>query len=532
MRKVVSGIGMMMLVLILVTSAVSEDFNVDDYTWEQLISIREVIDARIAEYEAEDARINGNRHIALPDEDIIVYIGQPYTMKATVEQRTADAPKKTTLVWSSSDPTIATVGPNGQVKGLTVGDVEITASAKDDQNIQRKKTIHVAASVSTLTISDTELYLLLGEEEDASKYQLQTVVTPEEAHDKTVSWTSSDETVATVDDNGNVQAISAGKATITVTTNDTSLKKPKVCECIVTVNQAVESLTLNTTSAKVVVGGSYTLDASVLPDIATQKMLVWESSDPDVATVSRNGLVKGIAGGKCEITCKTTDGTDISSSCIISVIQQVSKIELVGYKKNSVVNLIENENKKILFHVLPESASEKNLRWSSSDQKVASIEESTDLKIVIKAGKAGSCMITGHALDGSDKKIDIKVSVENRFSVEPTGYGNWGTKSGIHWFTTQYINKSASRTVDSITIRYYATDVYGNKLKAYGVGNDEKEDTISITIAPGKKKYIPRIMAYGYKDAKEIYIAIVKVYYTDGTSYNIDSPDYFYCGFE
>ena len=149
--------------------------------------------------------------------------------------------------------------------------------------------------------------------------QLTATVLPEDATDKSVTWTSSDVAVATVDQNGLVTAVGAGTATITATTVDGS---NLTASCAVTVEPNVvlaASIELNQTSASVTEGETLQLTATVMPEDATEKTVTWESSSEDVATVDQNGLVTAVAAGTATITATTIDGSELSASCEVTV---------------------------------------------------------------------------------------------------------------------------------------------------------------------------------------------------------------------
>ena len=147
---------------------------------------------------------------------------------------------------------------------------------------------------------------------------LMATVLPSNATDKSVSWSSSNSGVATVDNNGKVTAVAAGSAVITVTTTDGG----KTATCTVTVTNPavpVQSVSLNKTELSLNVGESVTLTATVLPENADNKAVTWSSSDAAVATVDSNGKVSAVAAGSAVITVKTTDG-EKTATCTVTVI--------------------------------------------------------------------------------------------------------------------------------------------------------------------------------------------------------------------
>ena len=147
---------------------------------------------------------------------------------------------------------------------------------------------------------------------------LTATVTPSNATDKTVSWSSSDATIAYVDSYGTVRAISAGTATITATAGEVS------AECIVTVVVPATSVSLNKTELILEKGKSETLTATVSPSNATDKTVTWTTSDASVATVE-NGVVRAIKVGTATITAKAGNK---SATCAVTV--NDPQTEIVG----------------------------------------------------------------------------------------------------------------------------------------------------------------------------------------------------------
>ena len=145
---------------------------------------------------------------------------------------------------------------------------------------------------------------------------LTATVSPDNATYRNLTWVSSDESIATVDDTGKVTAVSIGKATITVYSADAS----KTATCEVTVCQLIQSITLDHTELELYVGDApVTLTATVLPSEFTMKTLTWSSAYPSVATVDADGKVTAVSSGSTKITVKATDGSNVSAACKVTV---------------------------------------------------------------------------------------------------------------------------------------------------------------------------------------------------------------------
>ena len=147
--------------------------------------------------------------------------------------------------------------------------------------------------------------------------QLTATVLPADASQE-LMWTSSDESVATVSQSGLVSAVAAGHAVITATTIDgTDLS----ASCDVTVlSLQAESIQLNVTTAGLNEGSTLQLTATVLPEECEIKTVIWASNNPSVATVDSNGLVTTHSVGTATITAITTDGSNLSTTCTVTLL--------------------------------------------------------------------------------------------------------------------------------------------------------------------------------------------------------------------
>lgn len=217
-----------------------------------------------------------------------------------------------TVTWSSSDPAVATV-ENGVVTAVGVGEAIITATAGDASATCKVTVQPDAIPVTGVTVTADRTGLYNGE-----VAVLTATVLPENATDKTVTWTSSDETVATVDANGRVTAVSAGSVTITAAAGGVT------SEAVFIVVQGpapvlVGSVNVNPAALNLTEGDARALTATVGPENATNRAVVWTSSNPSVAAVDGNGVVTALRAGSAVITATAIDGGGASGSCTVAV---------------------------------------------------------------------------------------------------------------------------------------------------------------------------------------------------------------------
>lgn len=203
------------------------------------------------------------------------------------------------LIWSSSDNLIATVDSDGNVTGVNTGTAVITATT--ELGVSTSAVVTVNAPVSTdVSFEKNEISLEKGYSE-----KLIVNVVPFDAIDSII-YSSSNTSVASVSNDGIVTAKAQGSATITAETSN-----GKTAYCVVTViapTIAVSSVTLNKTSAVLTSADKIQLNATVLPENATDKSIIWKSSDEAIATVSNTGVVTAVSPGNATITATSNNG--------------------------------------------------------------------------------------------------------------------------------------------------------------------------------------------------------------------------------
>ena len=218
-------------------------------------------------------------------------------------------------------------------------------------------------------------------------------VLPESAADKSVTWTSSNESVATVDANGVVTAIAVGEATITATTVDGS---DLSASCKVTVAPVLAmSIELDKTELDAMEMTEFQLTATVLPENTTNKGVVWTSSDNEIASVDETGLVKMLRVGSVVITATTVDGSNLSASCHITIVVGIDDIE----GDNVIVATIGDNI------VVKNAQLGSNVRVYAADGSIITSEVATDGDVVIEAPVKGIYIV---AIDGKSFKVMVK----------------------------------------------------------------------------------------------------------------------------
>lgn len=226
------------------------------------------------------------------------------------------------MSYTSSDPNVLTVDENGNITAVGIGTAEVAMSSKDGK-ITTSKVVEVVVTPVSLDMVDR---ITLTKEKN-SKAKLEAVVQPEDATHVEIEFTSSNEDVATVNSDGEINAVDVGEATITANIKETDL----TAECVVTVVPDIESIELSDTSLKLKKDGTAQLTATANPEGTSIDGIAFASDAPDVATVDEKGNVTAIADGKATITASVGD---VSAECVVTVDSTVS-IPKTGSNGNS-----------------------------------------------------------------------------------------------------------------------------------------------------------------------------------------------------
>jgi uncharacterized protein YjdB len=241
-------------------------------------------------------------------EEASLVLGTSSTFTATVEPKSA-ANKKVT--WTSSDPTVATITEAGLVTALKLGNTTLTATTVEG-NISASCTLTVTETiidVSSISLKTPPVSVPLN-----GTAQLIVAIIPANATNQNLTWKSSDESIITVNETGEITGKALGVASVTATSVDGGYSAS--AEITVTSGTlAVTSISLPPT-ADTYPGGTVHLTAVIQPALATNNKITWSSSDESVATISQTGLLTGIALGTATITVTTEDGNKTATSLV------------------------------------------------------------------------------------------------------------------------------------------------------------------------------------------------------------------------
>lgn len=300
------------------------------------------------------------------------------------------------ITWKSSEQTIATVSDEGLVTTIRNGSTVITAVTESGKEVSCVvQVVDLSNVVTELTLETNEINLYEGEAR-----LLTHKVKPTKALDQMVTWSSSDDTVAQVETNGLIAGMGAGDAVITCTASS-GVKSEVTVHVKGTLIQFTDK---NITMKK---GKTAKIRYKVQPSGA-QTTISWESSSPDVATVSDNGTVTTIADGQTNIVATLANGQ--TATCKLSVASVPAKT--IRFKKAK-LSMAAGSTATLQYQITPKSASIKAVTWSSSNEEVVTVDEDG----LITAVGVGKADVVGRTHNGKAAKCRITVKTQKASAV-------------------------------------------------------------------------------------------------------------------
>ena len=352
--------------------------------------------------------------VSLNKSEMTLTEGKSETLAATVTPENAE---NKSITWSSNNEAVATVDVNGTVTAKSAGTAVITATSTNGKSAGCTVTVEKKQiPVTEVRLSESTVGIVEG-----STYKLTATVLPENTTDsKSVSWSSSNSEVATVDANGTVTAKRAGTAVITATSTN-----GKTAGCTVTVSKKeipITEISLDKSSATLTEGETTTLVATVLPENTTYgKSVKWSSSNVAVATVDLMGKVTAKSAGTAIITATSENGK--TASCTITVNKKDTNITITEVRLNkSTETLTEGDTTTLTATVLPENTTYgKSVKWSSSNVAVATV----DIMGKVTAKSAGTAIITATSENGKTASCTVTVNKKDTYTGLRDVDGNW-----------------------------------------------------------------------------------------------------------
>ncbi len=392
----------------------------------------------------------GLTSVTLKPEETEVEVGQTITL---APEFTPVVAYDKSMTWTVADSSVAKIEPEGtsnvKVTGL-VGGVTLVKGVAKDGGFVVSCLVKVKEKSTAVTVNPTTKYLQKGK-----TFTIKAEVTSETATDKSITWSTSKKKVATVSSSGVVKGKKIGTAYITATANDGSGASAR---CKVMVVRKVTSLKLNKYKAKVLVGDTCKLKATIKPKNATIKGIEWSSSDNTIATVDSSGRIHGIAAGLVKIRAKAKDGSGKSAVCLVTVMDPVPATG-VDVANN---DLIVAKGRQIQsgIRIAPANSTDK-IKYFSDNKKVAKINK----RGKIYAKKVGQATVYGETSNGQMGYADVLVVAMNRKRLTLRTYDTETLRvdeisQGVTWYSKNPLIASVDQSGKVVGRRRGTTRIY------------------------------------------------------------------------
>jgi uncharacterized protein YjdB len=354
--------------------------------------------------------------ISIDQTELNLYVGDSFKLKATI---TPDNATYKNIEWYSDNDGVATVDAQGIVTAVADGIARIAAVHTNPNTGETfysgacvvNVSTHIA--VSSITIDDATDGKIVMTAGDAPR-SITATVGPDNATNKELIWTSSDEDVANFDQNGNLCALKAGATIIRASAADGG---GATAYCLLTVNSneiTAEKIVLNNSEYTMTKGTSLQLTVTYTPAEPTDKSIRWTSSDPAVAKVE-DGLVTALAAGKAAIIATTANG--LTAVCTVEVAADVIDVESITLNMTNAI-VREGEMLRLNATVAPTNATNQAVIWISDNEAVAKVDEYGIVEALVPGNATITATAGGKSATCAIKVTAIVVEVEEDVDIE------------------------------------------------------------------------------------------------------------------
>ncbi|MEE3343660.1 MAG: Ig-like domain-containing protein [Bacilli bacterium] len=329
--------------------------------------------------------------LVLPSTSIVVGVGVNYNLSASVVPSDASDSK---LNWLSRNELVAFVA-NGVIIGKSPGETTVVVTTNNGIKKEFKVTVvNQKVPIESITVNSDKMDINIGE-----KKKLAYTIAPSNASYKTLR-VDFDKNIIDVNNEGEVTGIKAGSSQVTITSDNGKSASMTVVVASPTVN--VSAIKLNNTKLDMANGDSSKLVASVYPNNATQRNLSWGSSNNKVVVVDGAGNIKAVGVGTATITVSSSN--QIKATCVVNVKDRIVKVNKITLNKSSLAMKVSTVY-NLTATVSPSNASNKAIKWGSSDSKIVSVDNTGKLTAVAP----GKAVIAAASV--SDSNIVAKASI-------------------------------------------------------------------------------------------------------------------------
>ena len=407
--------------------------------------------------------------LELDPTDLIIDVGEVFIIDPVFKPA---KPSNMEVKWKSYDTKIATVNSLGEVEGISRGSTVITCESVDG-GYRSFCLVTVVNPDIVITVNPDNYRLGYGK-----SFTLEATVLNKgkEVDNVELIWTSSDESICSVDENGKIYGEDFGDATITVMLDEEGCEAYATCQ--VRVVREVTSIKLNHTVMTIIKGQTASIEADVQPSNATYTDVTFSSDDEKIAVIDEDGVITAIEVGSTWIWAKAKDNSGKYSRCYVTVIEPVPATGINLSDKQVV--LMAGETKKLVYTIKPYNTTD-DITWSAGDETIATVDGSG----VITARKTGTTMVTIMTSSGKTAQVEVIVIGLSRTTLELPVYTKYstltvdGATGNVRWDvadpTICEVNNGVI-TARKVGTTYVSATVNGRTLRC------------KVTVATNKKK--------------------------------------------
>ncbi len=329
-------------------------------------------------------------------------IGDCFTLTATLSPENAT---NRNVIWKLVSGDAISLSNTGVIQAKKVGEALVRAEAADGSGIKAEcKVVVKPRLVQAISLNATQKNLIIGD-----SFTLTATLSPENATNRNVIWKLVSGDAISLSNIGVIQAKKVGEALVRAEAVDGSGVS---AECKVVVKpRLVQSISLNATQKEVIVGDSFTLTATLSPENATHRNVIWKLVSGDAISLSNTGVIQAKKVGEALVRAEAADGSGITAECKVVVKPRlVQAISLNATRKE----LIIGDSFTLTATAIPENATNHNLIWKLVSGDAISLSNTG----VIQAKKVGEALVRAEAADGSGVSAACKVVVKPRLVQE------------------------------------------------------------------------------------------------------------------
>lgn len=407
--------------------------------------------------------------LELDPTDLVIDVGEIFIIDPVFKPA---KPTNMEVKWKSYDTGIATVTALGEVEGISRGSTVITCESVDG-GFRAFCLVTVVNPDIEITVTPDNYRLGYGK-----SFTLEaTVLNKGKAiDDAELIWTSSDESIVSVDENGKIYGEDFGDATITVMLDEEGSYAYATCQ--VRVVREVTSIKLNHSVMTIIKGQTASIKADIQPSNATYTDAIFNSEDEKIAVIDEEGVITAVEVGTTWIWAKAKDNSGKEARCLVTVIEPVSATGVTVSDKQVV--LVAGENKKVVYSIKPYNTTDE-ITWTSGDDSIATVDGSG----VITARRTGTTNVTVMTTSGKTAQVEVIVIGLSRTNLELAVYTKYsrltvdGVTTGVRWDVEDHticeVN-NGTVTARKAGTTYVTATVNGKTLRC------------KVTVLPNKKK--------------------------------------------